>query len=116
MKQHQLVEKLETSVSYAPDVMQALAKNAFLLNLFNRLDVDPDEGQPVVVKDNNPATLTRHLLAILRRHKKNVPDQAVRNAHCDMAFPWSRAIISACLYGKNVSCTPLGVPKSYGAA
>ncbi len=42
-----------------------------------------------------------------------ITDEAIKQAHMSMVFPWSRAIISSCLGYDLV--TNLGVPESYGA-
>ena len=127
MKAAELVKKLRFMPSYVQDiitkagvtpaaVLMACAKNAFLLNLFAHLGIDPDDAPDAGERAEGAMALTEHLLGLLGQHKKAISDRHIKYAHCDMILPMSRALISSCLYGEGVSCTPLGVPKKYGAA
>jgi hypothetical protein len=98
------------------EVIAACAKNAFLMNLLAHLGVDPDGAPDIGERAEGAIALMEHLLGVLADYKKLVPERHIKRAHCDMVLPMTRTIISACLYGEGVSCTSLGVPKSYGAA
>lgn len=123
----ELVDKLKRTPFYVEDIVQATgvtpaevvaaaAKNAFLLNLFAHLGIDPDGGPDVGSRGEGAGGLLEHLMGLLQAFERTVPERLVKRAHCDMVLPMTRSIISSCLYGEGVSCTPLGVPKKYGAA
>lgn len=114
MKPSVLANKVGATVGFAPASVQTLAKGAFLMNLLGYLGLD--DGNCSRMKDDRPETFLAHLLGVLRRRSADVPDDVVRRAHCDMVLPWSRAIVSAALYGEGLAVTPDGVPAEYGAA
>lgn len=127
MKAVELVKKLRFTPSYVrdavtpdgvvpADVLAAGAKNAFLLNLLGRLGVDPDGEPDTGARGEGAVALTDFLLGVLAGYEKAVPERHIRRAHCDMALPATRALISSCLYGEGVACSPLGVPKKYDVA
>ena len=99
-----------------PEVGAAGAKNAFLLNLLAHLGIDPDGVPDAGGRGQGAGALLARLMGLLRAYDRLVPERLVKRAHCDMVLPMTRAIISSCLYGEGVACTPLGVPKKYGAA
>ena len=87
-----------------------LAKTAYLFNLLGFLKVELPPS-----KDLDPAEHTDRLLGLLDILEKveDVPDKLTKDAHLAMSFPWSRSIISRCLFGEG-GVTPLGIPASYG--
>jgi len=114
MKPSDLAAKVGAPVGFAPAPVQTLAKGAFLMNVLGYLGLDG--GNCSRLKDDRPETFLAHLLGVLRRRSEDVPNDIVRRAHCDMVFPWSRAIVSAALYGEGRTLTEAGVPAEYGAA
>ena len=90
-------------------VETAFAKNALLLNLLGLLGIEPGFGPSPLM----PGMLLEHLRRILRQYKQEIGEENIAEAHKALAFPWSRSIISACLFpGRKV--LPNGVPAEYG--
>lgn len=122
----ELAEKLKAVPSYVEDVragrgpsvpaevVAASAKNAFLINLLGHMGVQTDSTGAASFFGEGAGALLARLLTILRGLDRTVPQHLIRRAHCDMVLPKTRTIISSCLYGEGVACTPLGVPKKYG--
>lgn len=89
----------------------AFAKNAFLLNLFAALSIEPGFGPSPLM----PGAMLAHLRACLRRYKREITASHIEEAHKALVFPHSRSIISACLFpGRKVM--PNGVPAEYEVA
>lgn len=82
------------------------ARTSFLINLCEQLKiavkVDPNRG------------LLPSLIDAVDKYKKEIPKAKIQEAHKAMNFPWSRSIISACLY-PNHSVTGRGIPMNYRA-
>ena len=123
----ELAEKLKRTPSFVQDAVSqagitpaemvaAMAKNAFLMNLLGHLEVETDSSGAKDFYGEGAGALLARLLVILRGYPKAVPDRLIKKAHVDMVLPSTRSIISTCIYGDNVACSSLGVPKKYGAA
>jgi hypothetical protein len=101
------VKKLPTSYLKDGELELAdAARVAFLMNLCGRLKI--------AVELDHELGLLFSLIDAVSKHKKEIPKKKIEAAHKEMSFPWSRSIISACLYPNN-SVTGFGIPMSYSA-
>lgn len=120
MKIEELISRVKSGALDFPHPQDAArAKTSFLLNLFTIMDLTvPVEALERAVAENKDDVTKRLaiLLDALSHRKKDIPDRKIRDAHRAMSFPWSRAVMSCCLYGKDdkaVTTTLQGVPPGY---
>jgi hypothetical protein len=80
------------------------ARTSFLMNLCEQLKI--------AVKIDQDRGLLPSLIDAVGGYGKEIPKKKIQKAHESMQFPWSRSIISACLYPSH-SVTGRGVPMNY---
>ena len=113
MKPTELVEKIVSGGKEYPDKDRISAKIGFLANLATILRIP----LPVECLDDPEDRMRdRHFLyfyaGIIVGYGNEIDDKTIKDAHCMMMFPFTRAIISNCLGHRQV--TALGVPSEYG--
>ena len=116
MKMSELARRLAGPLKEYPERDQLLARSAFIMNLVGVLKITlPDDIFP----EGTPRDSYFFHFGVLCGHftpDEDVDQVVLKEAHCALTMPWSRAIISRVLYqedGKPVEVTTLGVPKSY---
>jgi len=82
------------------------ARTSFLMNLCEQLRI--------AVPFDAELGLLPSLIDAVDKYGKEIPKTKIQEAHKAMNFPWSRSIISSCLY-PNHSVTGRGIPMNYSA-